>query len=90
MAKAKAAPVSAAPAEKKPTQTMAIVALLLNILVLPGLGTLIAGRTKTGIWQIVLAVVSIPLFFVFVGFLTGLAAWIWGLVTGIQLVKESG
>jgi TM2 domain-containing membrane protein YozV len=75
---------------KKPSQGIAIAALLLNILIIPGLGTLIAGRTKTGIWQIVLAIISIPLIFVFIGIPLLIAVWIWGLVTGIQLIKEAG
>ena len=33
-------------AKKKPEQGLAIAALLLNVLILPGLGSLIAGKTK--------------------------------------------
>ena len=82
-------------------ESIAIVALILNILILPGLGTLIGGRIKEGIWQIALLVgsaiigiflsltvvlmpVGIPLIF-----LGALAAWIWGIVSGIQLVREA-
>ena len=70
-------------------QVIAILALILNILVIPGLGTLIAGNTKTGVWQIVLAIISIPLMFILIGFPLMLGVWIWGLVTGIKLVRES-
>ena len=75
--------------EKKISQGLAIVALILNILILPGLGTLIAGRIKTGIWQLVLAIISIPLIFILIGIPILIAVWIWGIVTGIQLIKES-
>jgi len=67
------------------------------------LGSLIGGRTKEGIWQLVLFFGSIFLgilsiltigvigvligIFVLVGGLP--SAWIWGIVTGIQLIKES-
>jgi TM2 domain-containing membrane protein YozV len=72
------------------TQTLAIVALILNILVLPGLGTLIARKTRTGLWQLGLFVVGIPLVVLFgLGLLLMLGSWIWALVTGIQLVQES-
>jgi TM2 domain-containing membrane protein YozV len=72
------------------TQTIAIVALLLNLLVLPGLGTIIAKRVKTGVIQLVLFVVGIPLVLAFgLGLLLMLGAWIWSLVTGIQLIQEA-
>lgn len=80
--------------------TLAIVGLLLNILILPGLGSLIGGRIQEGIWQLVLSVGSILLavilFITIVGilllpivFLAPVAAWIWGLVTGIQMVSDA-
>lgn len=71
------------------SQGLAIVCLLLNVLLLPGLGSLIGGKKKEGIWQLVLVVISIPLAIILVGFLTGLAAWIWGIITGVQIVKEA-
>ncbi len=86
----------------KVSQTRAIVALILNILVLPGLGSLIGGRTGAGIWQLVLStlpwiVVLIlaftnPLLMMFslsLAIPLSIAAWIWGLVTGIRLIKEA-
>ena len=89
--------------KKKISEGMAIIALLLNILLLPGLGTLIAGRITTGIIQIVLLVTSWILILVgfilstiligipilILGCLLSLAVWIWSLVTGIQLIKEA-
>lgn len=73
---------------KKVSEALAIVALLLNILVLPGLGSLIGRKTNEGVWQIVLFVLGIPLAFVIVGIPMLIGAWIWGIVTGVQIVKE--
>ena len=75
--------------EPKVSQGMAIAALLLNILVLPGLGSLIAGRTREGVIQLVLYIIGIPLIFVLIGIPIMIGAWIWGLVTGIQIVQDS-
>lgn len=79
-----------APQAKKIDGTMAIAGLLLNILVLPGLGSMIAGKKQEGTWQLVLFLVGLPLTIVIVGFALIAAAWIWALVTGITLVQESG
>lgn len=90
-------------ASKKPGQAIAIVALLLNILVLPGLGSIVGGRTKVGIIQlcllvggVVFVIVGIPLSLILVGLplvavggIMALASWVWGIVTGVQLVRES-
>ncbi len=76
-------------AKKKPGQGIAIAALLLNILILPGLGSIIGGRTKEGVIQLVLFLVGIPLSIILVGIPLMIAMWIWGIVTGVQLVKES-
>ncbi len=84
-------------------ETKAIVGLILNIIGFVGVGSLIGGRTKAGIWQIVLWVLSIvfifggvfatvisPAFLVLplLGWLVYLAAWVWALVTGIQMLKD--
>jgi len=84
---------------------IAVIALLINALIMPGLGSIIGGRTKTGIWQLVLsiggglgifvgvlltvtvigAILGIPL--IVLGSLAALVGWIWGIVTGIQLLS---
>lgn len=74
---------------KKISQGLAVAALILNILVIPGLGTIIAGRTRTGVWQLVGFVVGIPLALLLVGIPLMFAMWVWGIVTGVQLVQES-
>ncbi|MBD3252547.1 hypothetical protein GF386_02350 [Candidatus Pacearchaeota archaeon] len=88
------------------SEELAIVCLILNILIMPGLGTLIGKKIKEGIWQLVLLIVvpligialtimfavtntmlliiSIPLIFAGV-----ISAWIWGIVSGVQIIKES-
>lgn len=71
------------------SETLAIICLLLNILILPGLGSLIAKRTKAGIWQLVMAIVGIPLCFIIIGFFVIAAAWIWSLITGLDILKKA-
>jgi len=88
-------------------QALAIVCLVLNVLLLPGLGSLIYGKTREGIWQIVLHVLGVILIFsgillsvsvillwigvpmIILGTFASAGAWIWSLVTGIQIIKES-
>jgi len=59
------------------------------ILVFPGLGTIIGGRTTEGIYQIVLFIAGIALSFILVGIPIVIGVWIWALVSGIQLIKEA-
>jgi len=75
--------------KKKPSQGIALAALLLNILIMPGLGTLVGGRISTGITQLVLFIIGIPLSIIIIGIPLIIGVWIWGLVTGIQLIKEA-
>ena len=80
----------------------AIAGLIVNLF-FPGLGSLIGGRTKTGIWQLVLLVLSWVLVFggvflsllgsvlsllIILGWVVSIGNWIWALVTGIQMLKE--
>jgi TM2 domain-containing membrane protein YozV len=71
-----------------PSDGTAVTALVLNI-ILPGVGSLVAGRTSQGVLQLVLWVVAFPLCFVLIGFPMLLAVWVWSLVTGIQILEES-
>ena len=78
------------PGQPQPvTQGTAIAALLLNILLIPGVGSLIGQRKKEGIWQLVLFLVGIPMTLILVGVFMIMAAWIWGLVTGIQIMQTA-
>ena len=79
---------------RRGNRTLAIVALLLNVLILPGLGSLIASKFKEGIWQIILSVVGLILFFSYPGVINFgtpvlFVAWIWGLITGVLLLQRS-
>ncbi len=91
MAKAKKRSKKSNPKSKKnsPNQTIAIIALILNILIIPGLGSLIGGKTREGIWQLVLSIIGGLLSIILIGIPIVIAAWIWGLVTGIKLIQES-
>ncbi|HEY2748838.1 MAG TPA: hypothetical protein VGL86_29660 [Polyangia bacterium] len=71
-----------------PSDGTAVTAMVLNILI-PGVGSLVAGRTSQGVVQLVLWVVSFPLCLVLIGFPMLLATWIWSLVSGIQILEES-
>ncbi len=77
---------------------LAIIALILNVIFVPGLGTLIAGKSRTGIWQVALLLVGAIFFSIayiyeasvfYVGSLLMIAAWMWGLITGVQLIQEA-
>lgn len=73
---------------KQLTSGMAALVIVMNF-VLPGVGTLIGGRTTAGVLQVVFTVLSIPLSFIFVGFPLALAMWIWALVCSIQIASEA-
>ncbi|HIH15271.1 MAG TPA: hypothetical protein HA294_01070 [Nanoarchaeota archaeon] len=56
---------------------------------IPGLGTIIAGRKSEGLFQLILLIIGIALSFFLIGIPIVILVWIWGLVTGIQLIKEA-
>ncbi|MGB0652592.1 MAG: hypothetical protein ACPGQL_05280 [Thermoplasmatota archaeon] len=79
------------------SQGIAIVALILNIMVWPGLGSLIAGE-QIGWAQgflyllgLFLTIFGWILFIVggFIGIALLIGVWIWGIVTGIDLIRRS-
>src|SRR5436309_1400287 len=61
-----------------PTESTAMAGLLINLLFLPGLGSLIGGKTSAGVLQILMFLLGIPLCLVFIGIPMALGAWIWG------------
>ncbi len=70
-------------------ETKNIVGLIVNLFI-PGIGTIIWGDVKTGVIQLVLGVLAIPLCALLIGFVTIPGIWIWALVQGIQrLTKKS-
>jgi TM2 domain-containing membrane protein YozV len=72
---------------------LAVAGLIINILLFPGLGSIIAGKTKTGLWQLLMMVIGIVFTLTVIGAIIGIplmiVAWIWGIVTGVQAVKEA-
>jgi hypothetical protein len=85
---------------RKKDKTLPIIGLIVNVLFMPGLGSLIGGKVKEGIWQLLLLIlgpiVSILLIMTIIGAVIGIpllvitptVAWIWGLITGIQMINE--
>jgi TM2 domain-containing membrane protein YozV len=73
---------------KQITQGLAVGVLILN-LIIPGVGTLVAGQTKAGVWQLVLSILGGLLSVVLIGIPIALAAWIWALVTSINVLKSA-
>jgi len=67
-----------------------IYGLLLNVIV-PGTGSLVAGRTGEGIVQLTLAVLGLPLAFFVKWWLIVLTlfAWLWGVVSGVRGLMSS-
>ena len=74
---------------KKKDMGRAIAGCLINVMLFPGLGSIIGGRTSTGVIQIILGIVG----WITVWFLIGLpiliVVWIWALITGIDMVQEA-
>ena len=71
----------------------AIIGLLLNIFILPGLGSLIGGRYLAGIFQLILIVISFILDLTIVGLVIGIPlgalVWLWALITGISMIMRA-
>jgi len=71
-----------------PAEGTAVAAMVLNVII-PGTGSLIAGRVAVGVVQLILWIIALPLSFVLIGIPMAMAAWIWSLVTGIQILDQS-
>ena len=67
----------------------AVASMFLNAMVCPGIGSLVGGRTGTGLAQLSLFLVGLPLAVITVGLPLMLAAWVWGIATGAQLIAEA-
>lgn len=78
---------------KRVSKGTGVLALLLNILILPGLGSLIGKKTTAGIIQLVLVLIGFTFTLTLIGAILGvplmIAAWIWALVTGIEILNEA-
>jgi TM2 domain-containing membrane protein YozV len=78
--------------KNKPSMGIAIAGLIVN-LCFPGVGSLIAGKTKEGVLQLIFYIVAficdITLIGLLVGIPLGIAMWVWALVTGIRLIEDA-
>ena len=75
---------------KQKDKVLPTIGLVVNILI-PGVGTLLSGNKKDvniGIAQLVLALLSLPLMLIVIGFFTGFAAWVWAIATSIRQIAE--
>lgn len=61
----------------------AALGLILNVF-FPGVGTLVLGQVTTGVIQLALWLLSIPLAFFIIGWPLYFGVWVWALVVGIQ------
>ena len=76
--------------KKKSNKGLAILYSLLNIIVLPGLGTLISKKFSIGVMQIILSLVGLALMYVMpAAGLIVLIAWIWALISSIKIIIEA-
>lgn len=67
----------------------AVASMFLNAMVCPGVGSLVGGKTGTGLAQLALFLVGLPLAVITIGLPLMLAAWVWGIATGAQLIAEA-
>ncbi|MBI2630326.1 hypothetical protein HYW76_04440 [Candidatus Pacearchaeota archaeon] len=87
---------------KKSNIGLAVLSLILNIIILPGLGTLIGKRIKEGITQIVLSLGSIIILLVLnymnsafsdiaipLFMLVLAISWLWGILSGVKLIRAA-
>lgn len=80
------------------TLILALVGLAVNLLVCPGVGTLLGGlgfsetpawkdTKKKGIWQLVLFLAGAILSVIGIGIILMVIAWIWALISSIKQLK---
>lgn len=67
----------------------AVASMFLNAMVCPGVGSLVGGKTGTGLAQLTLFLIGLPLAVIAVGVPLIVGAWVWGIATGAQLIAEA-
>jgi serine/threonine-protein kinase len=82
-------PHSSSPAISAGAEGSAVTGMVLNIL-LPGVGSLVAGRKGVGAAQLILWLVGLALIVKLIGIPIVIGAWIWSLATGISLLGAKG
>lgn len=75
------------PGMNAPPSPQAMAGLLLN-LVVPGVGSIVAGKTVEGVIQLVLILIGLPLCFILIGIPICIATWGWALSTGLRALHE--
>jgi len=76
-------------ARRRVSSGQAVASMMLNAIVCPGVGSLVGGKTATGLAQLCLFLVGLPLAVIAVGLPLVLGAWVWGIATGAQLIAEA-
>ncbi|MBS3162519.1 hypothetical protein J4467_01220 [Candidatus Woesearchaeota archaeon] len=75
---------------KKSNKGLSVLSLLLNIVIWPGLGTLVSRKFGTGVLQMILSLVGLALMYVMpAAMLIVLIAWIWALVSSVRIIMEA-
>ncbi len=67
----------------------AIAGCLINVLVFPGLGSIIGGKTGTGAVQMILILVGFITMWFLIGIPILLLTWLWALITGINMIQDA-
>jgi hypothetical protein len=75
--------------ERRVGSGQAVASMFLNAMVCPGIGSLVGSKTSIGLAQLSLFLVGLPLAVITVGLPLMLAAWVWGIATGAQLIAEA-
>ena len=78
----------------KERKIIALVSMFLNLLILPGMGTLLEGDQTHGLKQLITYLIGFVLIFTwssltFLGAAMCLAAWGWGAASSIQILKAA-
>lgn len=76
-------------AERRIGSGQAVASMFLNAMVCPGVGSLVGGKTGVGLAQLCLFLLGLPLAVLSIGLPLMLAAWVWGIATGAQLIAEA-
>ncbi len=70
-------------------KTLAIVGLVLNIFIWPGLGTIVGGEVGKGMIQMILFLIGVPLIFVIIGIPMVILIWIWAIASSLNQIKRA-
>ncbi|MBU0760915.1 MAG: hypothetical protein KJ600_02485 [Nanoarchaeota archaeon] len=76
--------------KKKVSLTLAVTALILNLFTF-GIGSMVGGKIRAGVWQVVLFILGAVLALLVANWFSTISfvAWIWAIITGVQLIQEA-